>query len=292
MDLLSDVHYIIHKAGSTVASSCTVTVDHVDCDGKDCCDPIHHKCGINEGVCGSDADCMDNLICGVNNCIGSQYAIDDDCCTEILPEPIHGGWSEWSWNPCGSGDAVKRWSRTCDNPEPAGGIQCLGSNVTNQESQRVEYCNGGELELLGTFGDVPNPDKVMDDAAFYQSEKKPITGFRVLTENWLCLRALQFRYGDDWGGIAGDFQTPFTEVLFEDGEVIDYLYMRYGSHIDGIRFRTNLGREFGFYGKESGAVTEHDLEDNCYLAYISGGHHYIGGISCTRRLLVYVHCDP
>ena len=44
-----------------------------------CCS-ISKKCGLNEGDCDSDNDCLGNLRCGLNNCVGSQFHPEADCC--------------------------------------------------------------------------------------------------------------------------------------------------------------------------------------------------------------------
>ena len=38
------------------------------------------KCGEGEGDCDSNNDCKSGLICGTNNCKGSQFTPGDDCC--------------------------------------------------------------------------------------------------------------------------------------------------------------------------------------------------------------------
>ena len=35
---------------------------------------------LNEGDCDSDNDCSGNLRCGFNNCVGSQFHPEADCC--------------------------------------------------------------------------------------------------------------------------------------------------------------------------------------------------------------------
>ena len=51
------------------------------CDSKnyenanDCCS-ITNQCGIFEGDCDDDSECFGYLLCGIDNCLGSQH----DCC--------------------------------------------------------------------------------------------------------------------------------------------------------------------------------------------------------------------
>ena len=52
------------------------------CNGEDddCC-TSSDRCNIGEGDCDFDSDCSENLFCGMNNCVGDTFDIDDDCCT-------------------------------------------------------------------------------------------------------------------------------------------------------------------------------------------------------------------
>ena len=43
-----------------------------------CCTPSN-KCGINEGDCDNDSDCMEGLVCKDNNC-PPPFSKDHDCC--------------------------------------------------------------------------------------------------------------------------------------------------------------------------------------------------------------------
>jgi len=48
------------------------------CNGDDsCCTPTN-RCGIFEGDCDDDEDCLGGLVCGSNNCKG--MGLFDDCC--------------------------------------------------------------------------------------------------------------------------------------------------------------------------------------------------------------------
>ena len=50
-------------------------------DDWDCC-TSSNQCGVNEGDCDSDSECMDGLVCGNNNCpAGAPDSFD--CCTEV-----------------------------------------------------------------------------------------------------------------------------------------------------------------------------------------------------------------
>ena len=54
------------------------------CDGSQffefsCCS-FYNKCGENEGDCDFDSDCIGNLKCGTNNCVGSKFHSLSDCC--------------------------------------------------------------------------------------------------------------------------------------------------------------------------------------------------------------------
>ena len=56
----------------------------VPCTGGDsCCNSLNNKCDVGEGDCDSDADCLDGLKCGTDNCPStrsSDWDSSDDCC--------------------------------------------------------------------------------------------------------------------------------------------------------------------------------------------------------------------
>ena len=50
------------------------------CDGgNDCCNESN-LCHAGEGDCDKDSDCYGSLTCGTNNCLGSTFSLNDDCC--------------------------------------------------------------------------------------------------------------------------------------------------------------------------------------------------------------------
>ena len=54
------------------------------CDGTQlniwsCCSSFS-QCGENEGDCDANSDCLGNLKCGTNNCIGANFPFQADCC--------------------------------------------------------------------------------------------------------------------------------------------------------------------------------------------------------------------
>ena len=51
------------------------------CEGGDDCCNRTNKCGVGEGDCDSDDDCKGNLVCGADNCRGSTFDPNDDCCS-------------------------------------------------------------------------------------------------------------------------------------------------------------------------------------------------------------------
>jgi len=74
----------------------------VKCTGGDSCCSEENKCGVGEGDCDSDADCMEGLLCGTGNCPSSRSAFwdaDDDCCykPENAPTCIETGY-HWIGN--------------------------------------------------------------------------------------------------------------------------------------------------------------------------------------------------
>ena len=62
---------------------CKLLISGRKCDGsiKNCCSELV-QCDVGEGDCNSDDKCKGTLICGKNNCVGSNFGWNDDCCTE------------------------------------------------------------------------------------------------------------------------------------------------------------------------------------------------------------------
>ena len=64
---------------------CTILAVENGCDGTQtnmwsCCSSSN-QCGENEGDCDVDSDCLGNLKCGTNNCIGTNFQNPGaDCC--------------------------------------------------------------------------------------------------------------------------------------------------------------------------------------------------------------------
>ena len=52
------------------------------CNGNDTCCTSNNQCDIGEGDCDKDLDCIGNLFCGKDNCVGDTFEEDDDCCTD------------------------------------------------------------------------------------------------------------------------------------------------------------------------------------------------------------------
>ena len=50
------------------------------CTGGDDCCSQDNKCGLGEGDCDHDSDCLPGLRCGLDNCGGSGWEYFDDCC--------------------------------------------------------------------------------------------------------------------------------------------------------------------------------------------------------------------
>lgn len=53
------------------------------CNGLSGCCTENNKCGVMEGDCNSDSQCLEGLKCGTGNCIvthGSSYDSGDNCC--------------------------------------------------------------------------------------------------------------------------------------------------------------------------------------------------------------------
>ena len=48
--------------------------------GGGLCCTDSNKCDLGEGDCDSDFDCKGDFVCGTNNCIGSNFESNDDCC--------------------------------------------------------------------------------------------------------------------------------------------------------------------------------------------------------------------
>ena len=57
-----------------------------NCDGSKnkCCTKLV-PCDFGEGKCKHDYQCKGTLTCGKNNCIGSNFGTNDNCCTAENP---------------------------------------------------------------------------------------------------------------------------------------------------------------------------------------------------------------
>ena len=53
------------------------------CSGGNICCTNDNQCGEEEGHCNSDADCVDDLVCGTDNCVNNNdlwWDLKDNCC--------------------------------------------------------------------------------------------------------------------------------------------------------------------------------------------------------------------
>ena len=59
---------------------------NIGCNGVDDCCTDTNQCSIGEGDCDTASDCLSDLICGVDNCIGDTFDADnsDDCCSKSI----------------------------------------------------------------------------------------------------------------------------------------------------------------------------------------------------------------
>merc|ERR1711936_493521 len=63
--------------------------EDLGCNGGDSCCNSNNRCGEGEGDCDSNSDCNAGLLCGSDNCAGSGFDSDDDCCyNPSLPCPM------------------------------------------------------------------------------------------------------------------------------------------------------------------------------------------------------------
>ena len=44
-----------------------------------CCSSAS-PCNVNQGDCDTNEDCIGDLVCGISNCIGSEFPANVDCC--------------------------------------------------------------------------------------------------------------------------------------------------------------------------------------------------------------------
>ncbi|XP_066486472.1 zymogen granule membrane protein 16-like [Tiliqua scincoides] len=99
----------------------------------------------------------------------------------------------------------------------------------------------------------------------------PITALRIRADDRYII-SIQVCYGDSWSGTEGSATgNPFNVQLFP-GEGFVQVLGRFGSHVEYLAFRTNLGRIFAF-GPSSGSGTTFDAEPlfpNTVLRFISG----------------------
>ena len=74
-----------NKAKSLIFQNITIIIDSLGstrCFGGDSCCTESNKCADKEGDCDIDADCVDGLKCGTNNCniAINHWDSTDDCC--------------------------------------------------------------------------------------------------------------------------------------------------------------------------------------------------------------------
>ncbi|XP_033026841.1 zymogen granule membrane protein 16-like [Lacerta agilis] len=99
----------------------------------------------------------------------------------------------------------------------------------------------------------------------------PITALRIQANNKYIL-SIQVRYGGLWSRIEGNPSGSQSVMPLFPGEGIVQVLGRFGSFVEYIAFRTNLGRVFD-YGAGSGLGVPFDAEPlfpNTVLRYISG----------------------
>jgi len=111
-------------------------------------------CGIGEGDCDKDGDCLDGLVCGDSS--WPSWA-DDHC--EPGSDTVNGTWGEWSYlNDCSvsCGGGVRDKTRSCDNIAD-GGFDCNGEygdaypELENETA--TEACNEDPCPIDGGWGD-------------------------------------------------------------------------------------------------------------------------------------------
>ena len=96
--------------------------------GDDCCRERtcaeSNSCGLGEGVCGNDNDCLGDLECGRNNCVGSQYSPYDRCCREPPCADT---------NSCGLGEGDCGNDNDCLGDLGCGWNNCIGSQYSHYD---------------------------------------------------------------------------------------------------------------------------------------------------------------
>ena len=52
----------------------------IGCDNVWSCCSSASPCNVNQGDCDTNEDCIGDLVCGISNCIGSEFPVHVDCC--------------------------------------------------------------------------------------------------------------------------------------------------------------------------------------------------------------------
>ena len=52
----------------------------IGCDNVWSCCSSASPCNVNQGDCDTNEDCIGDLVCGISNCIGSEFPANVDCC--------------------------------------------------------------------------------------------------------------------------------------------------------------------------------------------------------------------
>ncbi|XP_042327676.1 zymogen granule membrane protein 16-like isoform X1 [Sceloporus undulatus] len=99
----------------------------------------------------------------------------------------------------------------------------------------------------------------------------PMTALKIRANDRYLL-SIQVRYGDSWSITEGSTMGSPTGMELYHGEGFVQVLGRFGSYVEYLAFRTNLGRVFAF-GSSSGSGISFEAEPmfpNTVLRFISG----------------------
>ena len=77
---LYELKYICYSTLFEIIFNQTFIFQCTECDNVWSCCSSANPCNVNQGDCDTNEDCIGDLVCGISNCIGSEFPPNVDCC--------------------------------------------------------------------------------------------------------------------------------------------------------------------------------------------------------------------